>query len=173
MKVKILINILFLTVCIFCANAQQKNDVDRQSKITCFKEKNAEYLKQELKLTDKEATAFIPLVNELMDKKYEVNRKSRMYMKTLNRKKDKADDDYKTAINSMLNSQLQEAQLQKEYYQKFMDVLPLEKVYNYYQVEMKFMRNMLDKKDRGHNINDIKVTSGSKKSTHNHVNKRN
>lgn len=160
MKTKILICLLFLNI--LCVNAQQKCNTNRQNRIEVFKQKKAEFLKKELQLTDAEFKSFIPLVNELMDKKYEVNRSSRQYMKTISYKKVNSDTDYKTAINAMLNSQLQEAQLQKEYSQKFLEVLPAEKVYKYYQVEMKFMRNMLDKKNAEYHRNGNKSSSQPK-----------
>lgn len=151
MKFRFLLYVLFLFPVTGHIYAQEKKDIGMQSRIARFKEHKAEFLKKEMELTDAETKAFIPLVNELMDKKYEANRSSRMYIKSLHDKRNKTDADYKTAIEGILDSQVIEAELQKEYYHKFMQVLPIEKVYKYYQAEMKFMRHSLEKKEKSHN----------------------
>jgi Spy/CpxP family protein refolding chaperone len=152
MKIKSLLLVLFFSVGLVSVTAQDKtkSDENRRDRIEKYKERKAEFLKKELQLTDAEAAAFIPLVNELMDKKYEANRNARMNIRTMREKKDKTDSDYKAAIDGMLNSQIKEAELQKEYYQKFMKVLPMEKVYKYHEAEMKFMKTTFEKHDRLH-----------------------
>lgn len=152
MKIKGLLLVFCLSFGLMSVSAQDKNKTNesKRDRIERYKEKKAEFLKKELQLTDAEAAAFIPLANELMDKKYEANRNSRMQLRTMREKTEKSDADYQQAIDGMLNSQIKEAELQKEYYQKFMKVLPIEKVYKYHEAEMKFMRNSIDKKDRMH-----------------------
>lgn len=163
MKIKNLLFVLFLSVGLVSVNAQDKDksDTNKRDRIEKYKEKKAEFLKKELQLTDAETAAFIPLVNELMDKKYEAYRNARTNVKNMRDKKDKTDADYKNAIEGMLDSQVREAELQKEYYRKFMEVLPLEKVYKYHQAEMKFMRTSLEKKERIHR--DSNSSSDKKK----------
>lgn len=150
MKIKSLLFVLFLSISLVSVNAQDKADTGKRDRIERYKEKKAEFLKKELQLTDAEAAAFIPLVNELMDKKYEAYRNARVNVKNMRDKKEKTDADYKSAIDGMLNSQIKEAELQKEYYKKFMEVLPMEKVYKYHQADMKFMKTSLEKKERIH-----------------------
>lgn len=160
MKMKSLVFICMFLTSVVSVNAQrEKCDTCRQNRVEEFKVKKAEFLKKELQLTDAQAAAFIPLVNELMDKKYEASRTARMDMRTIQQKKDKSDADYKKAIDGMLDSQVKEAELQKEYYQKFAKVLPIEKVYKYHQAEMKFMKRAVEgeKRPQG-NMNERKAS---------------
>jgi len=151
MNIKGLLVIFLLSFGLMSANAQDKKpDESKREKIEKFKERKAEFLKKELQLTDAEAAAFIPLVNELMEKKYEVYRNARTNIRDMRNKTEKSEADYKKTIEGMLDSQIKEAELQKEYYQKFMKVLPIEKVYKYHEADMKFMKNSVDKKERLH-----------------------
>lgn len=151
MKLKGLLVIFLLSFGLISVNGQdKKTEENKRDRIERYKEKKAEFLKKELQLTDAEAAAFIPLVNELMDKKYEAYRSARMNIKSMRDKTEKTEADYKRSIDGMLDSQIKEAELQKEYYQKFMKVLPIEKVYKYHEAEMKFMKSSMDKKERLH-----------------------
>lgn len=154
MKIRGVLVIFLLSLGMASVNAQDAKTTDeaKRDRIEKYKQKKAEFLKKELNLTDAEAAAFIPLVNELMDKKYDANRSSRRNIKAMRTKTEKTSTDYKEAIDGMLDSQIKEAELQKEYYQKFMKVLPIEKVYKYHEAEMKFMKDSLDKdkKERLH-----------------------
>lgn len=109
-----------------------------------IKKKRAEFLKKELNLTPKEEEAFIPLVNELMDKKIEINREVMIARKELKKNLNKTDADYQKVVDLSINAQLKEAQLQKEYFEKFKKVLPAEKIYKYQRAEKAFAEKSLE-----------------------------
>ena len=113
-----------------------------------FEKQRAEYLKRELDLTPKEASKFLPLSDELMEKKFELNRDSREKARALRKKSNVSDAEYERVIDSWINNREKEAILEKEYYQKFKRVLPMRKVRKYQEVDMKFMRSMMDRHDR-------------------------
>lgn len=116
-----------------------------------FKKKRAEYLKQELKLTPQEYTLFIPLSEELMDKKFELSKEARLHIRALKKKEQPTEQDYEKAIGLHLQQRIDEALLEKEYVEKFKQVLPIDKVFQYFDADMKFIRNMMDKRGRQKN----------------------
>lgn len=123
-------------------SAQQGNS-KKQFDIEKFKKEKAEFLSKEIGLTDMEAKAFIPLVNELIDKKFQLNKSIRGETKSLRSKKERTDADYKKMIEASYDLRTKELELDKEYYIKFQKVLPAEKIYKYQRAETKFMRNMV------------------------------
>lgn len=137
----ILLSLLFI-ICCFSQSFAQKKPFD----IDDFKKKKAEFIIQKVGLTDAEVKTFIPLANELMDKRFEINREVRTNMRETRKKENKTNADYERLINDNVDSKLREAQLNKEYLQKFKQVLSAEKIYKYQQAEADFMRQMIDKR---------------------------
>lgn len=139
MKLKNLILLFLLSICFVSMGAQNNRGNGQKFDLKSFQEKRAAFFIKELNLTPDETKAFIPLVNELMQKKYQLNRAVRDDHRALNGKANKTAADYQKSIEMALDARIKEAELQKEYMKKFMTVLSAEKVYKYHHVEMKFM----------------------------------
>lgn len=133
-----LLTLLLLLSCNIQLSAQ-KNAFD----INDFKKKKAEFIIKKTGLTDAEAKAFIPITNELMDKRFEINREVRKNVRELRKKNNKTEADYERLINESTEAKLKEAQLNKEYLVKFKKVLSAEKIYKYLQAEEDFMKQTL------------------------------
>jgi Spy/CpxP family protein refolding chaperone len=112
-----------------------------------FKQRRAAYLKKELDLTNEESARFIPLSEELMEKKFDLFREAREKSRAIRDRNNVSDEEYEKVIDAWVTSRLKEAFLEKEYYQKFKRVLPIRKVRKYQEVDMKFMRNLMDRND--------------------------
>lgn len=138
---KNIILLLLLSVSLIGANAQTKEGSSFD--VEGFKKKRAEFFIKELDLSPAQAKTFIPLLNELMEKKYQLNREVRHNHRALNQKATKTDADYHKSIDLAIDNRIKEAQLQKEYMQKMKAVLPADKLYKYHHVEMKFMEQAL------------------------------
>jgi Spy/CpxP family protein refolding chaperone len=136
--IAILICFLFST---FSGVAQQRFSKEE------FKQQRAAFLKQELDLTPAEAARFIPLSEELMEKKFELNREAREKARTIRNRSNVSDAEYEQVVDAWINSRVKEALLEREYYQKFKRVLPMRKVRKYQEVDMKFMRAMMQRND--------------------------
>lgn len=143
MKIKNILLVIAFSIGLVSLNAQKSSE-ERGFDVAQFKEKQAEFLKQELSLTDAEAKAFIPLVNEFTDKKFELNRAARTEARALRQSGSKSEADYNKALENYLNTREQEVKLEKEYYQKFKNVLPAEKVFKYQRAEKKFMQRAVE-----------------------------
>ena len=101
------------------------------------------FITAEMGLTPEEAAAFIPLCNELEEKKFEAGRKCRSLSKKLKQNADADEADYLRAIDECVNVEMEQARLEKEYYEKFKQVIPAKKLYKYKSAEGKFVREFM------------------------------
>jgi Spy/CpxP family protein refolding chaperone len=143
--------LLLLTLTMLSALAQRPPSSRKGFDVNKFKEEKATYIKTEVGLTEEEAHRFIPLMNELMDKKFELNRSTRISTKHIELSNPNADSDYNKLIEANFDMRGKELQLEKEYYAKFKTILSSEKIYRYQRAESKFMRRMVGgKRDHIH-----------------------
>lgn len=136
---------ILLLLAIIVANllpavAQNKNKFDLQA----FKERKAKFIATEANLTASEEKAFTPLMNELMDKRFELNREIRRQSRYLKNKKDKTDADYTSYIELEYKNKVKELELDKEYYDKFKKILSPEKIYKSQKAENKFLKEVVN-----------------------------
>lgn len=113
-----------------------------------FLAKRNAFITAEVGLTPEEAAQFIPLCNEFRQKMFEVGHSCRKFQRKMHRMEKVTDADYTRAIDECLEVRLKEAQLEKEYYEKFKKILSPEKLYKYRDAEYKFARSFM--KGEGH-----------------------
>ena len=126
----------------FSAHAQsgkQHRNFDREA---FFAKKNA-FITAEMGLTPEEAASFIPLCNELQEKMFEAGRECRKLSKDLKHNENATDADYLKVIDECVSVNMRQAQLQKEYYEKFKKILSPKKLYRYKRAEGKFAREFM------------------------------
>lgn len=130
----------------------QKPNEDKKFNLEAYESKKGAFLTAELGLTPEEAAEFIPLCNELQRKKFEVGRACRHKHKHVRMSKiankEISTDAYKEVMNACLESRIKEAELEKEYYAKFLQILPPEKLYKYKDAEMKFWEKYMKERHK-------------------------
>lgn len=136
-----LLFVLFVMV-LFPLSAQQQSS-HKEFNIEKFKQKRASFMVSEVGLTDAQAKLFVPIINELLDKRFELNRIARHQSRQLRNKKNKSNSDYEMLLNLKFEVRQKELNLEKEYYDKMKKVVSAEKVYKYQLAESKFMKNMI------------------------------
>lgn len=94
----------------------------------------------ELELSPEEAKSFLPLMNELYDKRYKLWKNIRQQRREMEAKGNMTDDEVEKLIDGSLQNSVDEAKLEKEYYDKFKKVLPLQKVAMIRPTERKYAR---------------------------------
>jgi Mg2+ and Co2+ transporter CorA len=118
----------------------------------------AEYAKQQrefftknAELTQEEADAFFPIYNELQQKKREINRQIRMTMRQEGGAQISEEQSLK-AIDAKADANIRIAELEKEYLQKFKEVLPASKILKIQNAEEQFNSQILKdiQQSRGH-----------------------
>lgn len=136
--------------------AQDKNEKGRRFDREAFEAKRNAFITAEVGLTPEEAEIFIPLCNELRQKLFEAGRQNRKLARQILKKEHPTDEEYLQLIDTSLAVEMQEAQIEKDYYEKFKKVISPEKLFKYRQAEMKFARNFMKSKDKLDNMVKVK-----------------
>lgn len=135
--------LLSLSTTIINAQERDGNRADRHFDRESFLIKRSAFITAELGLTTEEAAAFMPLCEELQQKKFEAGMVCRKLQREMRTAKNITDADYTKTIDECLGVGLKEAQLELEYYEKFKNILSPEKLYKYKQAELKFARDFM------------------------------
>ena len=143
-KIFITIFASFSMLFIIDARAQEAKRFDRAA----FEAKRNAYITAEVGLTPEEAAEFIPLSDEFRDKKMEVGREARKLERSLGEHPTEAD--YRKVLDANVDVRIKEAELEKEYYSKFLKVISAEKLYKYKKAEVRFTRDYMRKNSRIH-----------------------
>ena len=142
----LLLALLFALATPAASNAQKdaKKRIDREA---FFARRNA-YITAEAGLTADEAAAFIPLENELQRRKFEVGRECRKLARKNRTQQGLTDHERRELSNCLTETRLKEAQLEKEYIERFKKILSVEKLSKYQQAEAEFLRKFLQNRKR-------------------------
>lgn len=129
--------------------AQEQRGKQRHFDREAFEARRNAFITAELGLTPEEAAQFIPLCNELRQKRFEAGRECRNQTREIRKKTQVSDAEYTQAIDVCLEAGIKEAELEKAYYERFKAILSPEKLYKLRESEAKFMRSFM-KGERGH-----------------------
>ena len=155
MKRKILLLILLCVTFSFTIVAQRNNNDDRKARFEKFQQERIASISKVMNLTEEEAKLFWSLNNELQMKKFEANRELREEMAKLYKaereNKKLSEAEYKKIIKLSLEVKLKEAELEKEYYTKFLQVVSAEKLLLYQKAEQDFGRQVMERRGRDNN----------------------
>ena len=109
-----------------------------------FWEKRNTFIKAEVGLTDDEASKFISLENEFKQKIFEVGRECRSMARESQNKQKMTDAEYSKLTDCYLDTRIKEAQLEKEYFDRFKRILKPEKLFKYQEADAKFQRELIN-----------------------------
>lgn len=112
-----------------------------------------EFFTQKACLTEEEAKAFFPVYNELQQKKRDLNREIRRIMREGGEGEAKISEERcLKAIDTMADVNIKIAELEKEYLQKFKELLPASKILKIQDAEEQFNSQILKdiQQSRGH-----------------------
>ena len=143
--------IFFILIMIAVAGAfstviaqHDKGKFDREA----FMAKRNAYITASAGLTADEAAAFIPIENEMQRKKFEIGRDCRKLARKSRSKEGLTEEEQQKLVDCTTETRLKEAELEKEYHEKFKQILSVEKLYKYQEAEARFMREFMQ--ERGH-----------------------
>lgn len=144
MKLKYIFLLLLFSLGLTVAAQQEDGGrYHRKFDIAKVKKEKEAFLIKKMELTAEEAKVFIPVESEYMDKKFALNREIRHQIRDLKRKKNKTEEDYKKINDLTLEIEEKNAALKKEYYDKFEEILPAQKVVKYRSADQEFMTQLL------------------------------
>ena len=107
-----------------------------------FRAKQMEFITREAELTPEEAARFFALYFELQEKKQVLGKKA---LKAIRKENDSnlREADYERLMDEAYEARIQTAQLEKEYYLRYKQVIPIRKLFHVHKAEMKFKRHLL------------------------------
>ncbi len=142
-----LVTFVAISVLLPITLSAQQNNPGRAFDREAFIAKRNAFITSEMGLTPEEAALFIPLCNELRQKKFEVGNDCRKLSRELDKRKNITDAEYLKTIDECLEVGVKEAELEKEYYAQFKKILPPAKLYKYRVAEFKFARYFMRNED--------------------------
>ncbi|MDR1337315.1 MAG: hypothetical protein LBK22_10855 [Tannerella sp.] len=96
------------------------------------------YITEQVGLTATEASVFIPLDNELMQKKFEVGRECHKLERELKKKDGKTEEEYNKLLKCREDVKEKRDKLDKEYLEKFKQILSAEQLVKYQSADRAF-----------------------------------
>lgn len=137
--------LLILTLMLFSTSlsfAQRRPDRKQREKwLTEFKAKRTDFFSKRIDFTKKESKQFWPVYDELQMKKSQLHRELGKYRR---RNSNNKNINYTEICDRMVDIKLREAILEKEYHEKFKQILPPEKLFKYYNTERAWAEWMLN-----------------------------
>lgn len=137
---------LFLLFTVLAAVAQEEMCMKEK-----IKAKKVAFITDKVGLTVEEAQVFWPLYNEFEQKRQAIYQRRKKYLQSLRTdfstmseaKKEELADDF-------VATQVDEAELNSRYHEKFKEVLSIEKIIKLYHAEYQFKRHLLEEIPRRH-----------------------
>jgi hypothetical protein len=106
-----------------------------------YEKRKMEYIQKEAGLTKEEANRYFPLYNDLSKKKFELHKQHRDKVEKMKQSnKNMSNEEYRQLLENDVEVKLKEAELDKQYSEKFEKTLSPEKLYRAQQAERKFMQ---------------------------------
>lgn len=105
-----------------------------------------EMIIEELGLTPTQQKQFMPLYEQMEREIYQVNRNARALASEVEKKKNPSDRDYEVAASALSNTRMREGEIEAKYFEKFSKILSKKQLFQLKQTEVKFTREMLNKK---------------------------
>ncbi|HCC52237.1 MAG TPA: hypothetical protein DEQ30_09415 [Porphyromonadaceae bacterium] len=136
-KMKIFI-VCFSALIISAMQVSAQEHGDKPFDREAFTAKRNAYITEQIGLTATEASVFIPLDNELMQKKFEVGRECHRLERELKKKDGKTEEEYNKLLKCREEMKEKRDKLDKEYLEKFKRVLSAEQIVKYQSADRAF-----------------------------------
>ena len=141
---KILFASLLLLLTAVTASAQERHMNKPHFSPEEFQAKQKAYITEKADLTDQEAEAFFPLFFELQKKKFELERNVRKGFKK-ERGEQMTEEECRDFVYKMADTKIEIAKLEREYTDKYLQVLPPCKLRRVQHAEGMFQRDLMKK----------------------------
>jgi hypothetical protein len=139
---KILFTSLFILLAAVTANAQENQKHRPHFSPEEFQARQKAYITEKAALTTDEAEAFFPLFFELQKKKFELERNARKDFKR-NRNEQMTEDECRKFVYNMADVKIEIAKLEREYTDKYLNVLSPCKLRKVQHAEGSFQRDLM------------------------------
>lgn len=142
---KIFFTLIALIALATTAEAQNNSGAQPEKKkfsMQEFQEKQRRFITNHAKLTPEEAEAFFPLYFELQKQKWLINKEAK---DKVNEKygKEHSEEKCLLIINESTEAKIKIAELEKNYINKYLQVIPAKKILSIQRAEERFQKDML------------------------------
>ena len=143
MKKNLLTSLLLFFIAI-TASAQEQQKGRPHFSPEEFQAKQKAYITEKAELSPEEAEAFFPLFFELQKKKFDLERGARKDFRK-ERNAQLSEEECRQFVYNMADVKIEIAKLEREYTDKYLDVLPPSKVRRVQHAEASFQRDLMKK----------------------------
>ncbi len=137
----ILVFSFFLNVLFINAQDSVKSFMNLQE----FEKNKQEFIVQQAGLTTQEADMFFPINSELQKKKMDLHRQHQENMKHTKESSNISDEEYQKIIENNIDLKMKEAELDKQYSDRFNKLMSPQKLFKAQEAERTFMQEELRK----------------------------
>ena len=144
-KILLILAIICCTTTIAVAQPPQKRIFSHEE----FCNKQKEFITKHAKLTPEEAEGFFPLFFELQKKKWDINKNARKQTRKNEPGTKLTAEEYNKLVNEIADAKIEIAKLEKSYIEKYLKVIPANKILDVQRAEDRFQREMIKNMARG------------------------
>ena len=145
---KRILTILFVGLVCLSAIAQGQRPGRPHMTPEEYQAKQKEFIAQHAELTEEESAAFFPLYFELQSKKHEVNRSVWKQARAV-APHERTEEECITMIDALADVKIACALLEKDYLQRFKEILPAKKLMRVQMAEERYQRELLKGMQQG------------------------
>ncbi len=128
---------LLLSITTFSLSAQTRKSMN----VADYEKRKMQFVEEQAGLTKEEANRYFPLNTELSKKKLDLNMQYRNKVQNMRKNnQEMSEEEYLKLLNNDEELKTKEAELEKEYAEKFKKALSPEKLYRAQQAEKNFMQ---------------------------------
>lgn len=124
------------------AQTSKKEESKKRFSIEEFQSKQRKFITEEAKLTPDEADAFFPLFFELHKKKWETDKEVREKV-GMKHGAECSDEQSLQLVREFAEAKIKIAELEREYVEKYLEILPARKILSIQRAEDHFQKEML------------------------------
>ena len=117
----------------------------RKEKWEKFRQDRQDFYVKMLELSEQQAAQFIPLFDEMEKLKFEAKRDVRQAARAIEKAQNVTDEQYKDVADRAAALGEKEAQIEKEYYQRFCQILSPRQQFIYHRCEPEFQKMIVKK----------------------------
>jgi len=125
-----------------------QSKADREQWMNELRQYKRSYLSKELGLTKEQENKFFPLYEEMEDRTDALNEEVRVMENRLTQAGDATDLEYEKATEAMYDAKAQEAAIEKEYAEKFNEILTKKQLFQLKSVERRFSKEIMRQHNR-------------------------
>ncbi len=129
-------------------NGAPQTPEEREQWMTEMRQYKRIYLTKELELTREQQTKFYPLYDEMEDNEAKINDEARAMEKRVAEMQNPSDLEYEKATEAVYDAAVRSAQLEREYMDKFKEILSRKQLFRLKAVERQFNREMMKQHHR-------------------------